>query len=98
VLQRQANCSPDAVALLGSGQAAVTYEQLWRQSVATGAVLNACGLGPKDRVAIVLPDALDMAAVFLGVASHATAAPLNPAFTREEFDFYLGDWARGRSS
>ena len=25
----------------------------------------------------------------LGAAAHATAAPLNPAFTREEFEFYI---------
>lgn len=91
VLQRQADRSPGAVALLGSDQSALTYGELGRQSVAMGAVLKACGLGHNDRVAMVLPDVLDMAVAFLGVAAHATAAPLNPAFTREEFDFYLGD-------
>jgi acyl-CoA synthetase (AMP-forming)/AMP-acid ligase II len=32
-----------------------------------------------------------MATAFLAVASAATAAPLNPAYRREEFDFYLDD-------
>jgi acyl-CoA synthetase (AMP-forming)/AMP-acid ligase II/acyl carrier protein len=32
-----------------------------------------------------------MAVAFLGVASAATAAPLNPTYRREEFDFYLSD-------
>lgn len=90
-LQLQADRSPSAPVLLGSGQTAVTYEQLWRQSVATGVVLKAWGIGRNDRVAIVLPEAMDMAMAFLVVAAHATAAPLNPAFSREEFDFYLGD-------
>ncbi len=32
-----------------------------------------------------------MAASFLAVASGAAAAPLNPAYKAEEFDFYLAD-------
>ncbi len=91
LLESQAHLSPEAVALLGCDGTAVTFERLRRLSIEAGAVLTACGLGTGDRVAIVLPDARDMAVAFLGVAAHATAAPLNPAFTQEEFDFYLGD-------
>ena len=32
---------------------------------------------------------------FLGVASAATAAPLNPTYRAEEFDFYLSDLGAG---
>ena len=32
-----------------------------------------------------------MAAAFLSVAAAATAAPLNPAYRQDEFEFYLGD-------
>jgi acyl-CoA synthetase (AMP-forming)/AMP-acid ligase II len=32
-----------------------------------------------------------MAAAFLGIAAGATAAPLNPAYRAEEFEFYLTD-------
>ena len=49
------------------------------------------GIGRGDRVAIVLHNGPEMASAFLGVASAAVAAPLNPAFRAEEFDFYLGD-------
>ena len=49
------------------------------------------GIGPGDRVAIVLANGPEMAAAFLGVAAHASAAPLNPAYRVDEFAFYLED-------
>jgi acyl-CoA synthetase (AMP-forming)/AMP-acid ligase II len=58
---------------------------------ATGQRLNALGVGRGDRVAMVLPNGAEMASAFLAVASVATAAPLNPAYRADEFDFYLRD-------
>ena len=48
-------------------------------------------IGPNDRVAIVLDNGPEMAAAFLCIASAATAAPLNPNYRAEEFEFYLSD-------
>jgi len=56
-----------------------------------GGALRGIGVGPKDAVAIVMPNGPEMAAAFLGVACWATAAPLNPAYREDEFDFYLED-------
>jgi acyl-CoA synthetase (AMP-forming)/AMP-acid ligase II len=42
-------------------------------------------------VAIVLPNGPEMAAAFLAVAGCAVAAPLNPAYTADEFAFYMED-------
>jgi acyl-CoA synthetase (AMP-forming)/AMP-acid ligase II len=56
-----------------------------------GATLAAAGIGPGDRVAIVLPNGPEMAAAFLTVAAHCCAAPLNPAYKADEFEFYLSD-------
>ena len=53
--------------------------------------LFARGLGANDRIAIVLDNGPEMAALFLCIASSATAAPLNPAYRAEEFEFYLSD-------
>src|SRR5262249_18367093 len=53
--------------------------------------LRALGLGRADRVAMVLPNGPEMAALFLAVASGAAAAPLNAAYREEEFDFYISD-------
>jgi len=55
------------------------------------AALNERGIGRNDRVAIVLPNGPEMASVFLSVAAAATTAPLNPAYRRQEYEFYLSD-------
>jgi acyl-CoA synthetase (AMP-forming)/AMP-acid ligase II len=67
--------------------------------------LAAHGIGPNDRVAIVLDNGPEMAAAFLSIAGAATAAPLNPTYRAEEFEFYLTDLrakllvvARGKES
>ncbi|NBV25204.1 MAG: AMP-dependent synthetase, partial [Proteobacteria bacterium] len=92
VLRQQALHRPEVIALLGCGSnLKLSYQQLWQQVVAMGAALTACGTGRQDRVAIVLTEPLDLAAAFLGVAAHAVAAPLNPASTTGEFEFYLRD-------
>src|SRR5215475_4134354 len=56
-----------------------------------GGALRGIGVGPQDPVAIVMPNGPEMAVAFLAVASAATAAPLNPAYREDEFDFYLED-------
>jgi acyl-CoA synthetase (AMP-forming)/AMP-acid ligase II len=43
------------------------------------------------RVAIVLPNGPEMATAFLTVAAVCCAAPLNPAYKADEFEFYLSD-------
>jgi acyl-CoA synthetase (AMP-forming)/AMP-acid ligase II len=44
-----------------------------------------------DRIAVALPDGPEMAAAFLSISAFAAFAPLNPAYTSEEFEFYLTD-------
>jgi acyl-CoA synthetase (AMP-forming)/AMP-acid ligase II len=56
-----------------------------------GGALRKLGIGPQDRVGIVMPNGPEIAVAFLAVASWSSAAPLNPAYREEEFDFYLGD-------
>jgi acyl-CoA synthetase (AMP-forming)/AMP-acid ligase II len=53
--------------------------------------LNGFGIGRNDRVAIMLPNGPEMAAAFLAIGSGATAAPLNPAYRGDEFEFYMSD-------
>jgi acyl-CoA synthetase (AMP-forming)/AMP-acid ligase II len=56
-----------------------------------GVTLATAGIGPADRVAIVLKNGPEMAAAFLAVAALCAAAPLNPAYPESEFEFYLTD-------
>src|SRR5271155_5000708 len=81
----------EAVAIAGHDASPLTYAGL--RALVDGAVakLNELGIGRGDRVAIVLPNGPEMAAAFLCVASAAAAAPLNPAYRQDDFEFYLED-------
>jgi len=57
----------------------------------TQARLNGAGIGRGDRVGIVVPNGPQMATAFVSIAALCTAAPLNPAYKAEEFEFYLTD-------
>ncbi|MDE3239618.1 MAG: AMP-binding protein [Paracoccaceae bacterium] len=80
-----------APALGAPGRAWMDFAGLRSLADAVRTSLHAAGIGRGDRVAIVLPNGPDMAAAFVTIAQVATTAPLNPAYKREEFDFYLSD-------
>lgn len=88
LLQRGAN---DAPAISAPGRLDLSYGGLRHLIATTGQSLNALGIGRDDLVAIVLPNGPEMATAFLAIASIAATAPLNPAYTAEEFEFYLQD-------
>ncbi len=81
----------DATALSSPGGVPLTYRALRAHVAEIGRALNAHGIGAGDRVAIVLDNGPEMAAAFLSIGSAATAAPLNPTYRAEEFEFYLTD-------
>ena len=84
--------SPEHIAIRIPGDGpSLTYSQLSLQVDRLAAELRALGLGRGDRIAIALPNGLEMIASFLAAASVGTAAPLNPAYTLDEFKFYLED-------
>ena len=78
-------------AIAAPGRTPMTFAQLREQVAATIVALNEAGIGRCDRVAIVLPNGPEMASAFVCVAAGAVAAPLNPAYRVEEFEFYLTD-------
>ncbi|HTR76471.1 MAG TPA: acyl--CoA ligase [Gemmatimonadaceae bacterium] len=78
-------------ALSAPGGKRLTYRALRSLVSDTGTSLRAHGIGAGDRVAIVLDNGPEMAAAFLGIGAAATAAPLNPAYRADEFEFYLTD-------
>ena len=47
--------------------------------------LSRLGMGPGDRLALVLPNGPEMATAFLAISSVCTCAPLNPACKLEDF-------------
>ena len=81
----------DAPAIAAPGRPALSFAGLRALAERTVASLNAAGIGRGDRVAMVLPNGPEMAALFAAAACGATTAPLNPAYKADEFDFYLSD-------
>ena len=73
------------------GGSSLSYEGLHSVINNTRESLNQHGIGANDRVGIILRNGPAMATSFLAVASAATAAPLNPAYRDQEFEFYLSD-------
>ena len=53
--------------------------------------LAALGIQRSDRVAMVLPNGLPAVVSFLAASVAGTAAPLNPGYREDEFNFFLGD-------
>jgi len=81
----------DASAITAPGMAALSYGALRSLIGRTGAALADQGVGRRDCVVMVLPNGPLAATTFLAISSHAIAAPLNPAYGREEFEFFLAD-------
>ena len=81
----------DAPALNAPGGVALTYKGFRALVDTTGDALAKNGITAGDRVAIVLDNGPEMAAAFLTVATAATAAPLNPSYRADEFEFYMTD-------
>jgi acyl-CoA synthetase (AMP-forming)/AMP-acid ligase II len=78
-------------AIAVEGGHTVTYGGLRDQVDRLARELSGFGLGRGDRIAIALPNGIEMIASFFAAAVAATAAPLNPAYKQEEFRFYLED-------
>ncbi len=86
-----ANQTAGSPAIGAPGRDWLTYGALRALSAEVGTQLRSFGIGPKDRVAIVLPNGPDMATAFVTIAQAAITAPLNPSYQQDEYAFYLED-------
>jgi oxalate---CoA ligase len=93
ILDLLAAGAADARAISAPGRAPLTYAALRAFVGDTIEVLRQLGAGRNDRIALALPNGPEMAVAFLASAAGCTAAPLNPAYRAEEFEFYLTDLA-----
>ncbi len=89
-----------AAVLRGDGPALVepetgatqTYDELEADVRSLAGRLATLGVGRGERVGLVIPDGPEFVRLLLAVnLLGATAAPLNPAYKRDEFAFYLED-------
>jgi acyl-CoA synthetase (AMP-forming)/AMP-acid ligase II len=78
-------------ALVVPGGPRLTYGALRAAVLEAADRLAGFGVAPGDRVALALPNGAESIVLFLAASLAGTAAPLNPAYTEEEFRFYLED-------
>ena len=88
ILLRGADAAP---AIGAPGRQAMDFAGLRETVAATVARINALGIGRNDRVALVTPNGPHAATGFVAIAAGATAAPLNPSYRADEYEFYLSD-------
>ena len=87
----QALARPGAVALV-SDDALLTYAELDRRAERLAGRLAALGVGPEDRVGIVLERSFELLVAILGVLRAGAAyVPIDPANPRERVLFQLAD-------
>lgn len=91
LLEARAQGCADHIALVSASGRSLTYGELLRQVEQTAASLAAHGIRRNDRVAIVLPDGSEMVVTFLATVAVAASAPLNRAYSLDDFLFYLDD-------
>src|ERR1035437_4165677 len=81
----------DGPALVSDDGEVISHATLRKEVDRLAEQLRSAGLGPKDRLAIVLPNGPAMALVMLAAMTVGCAAPLNPKYREDEFRFYLDD-------
>jgi acyl-CoA synthetase (AMP-forming)/AMP-acid ligase II len=83
--------NPERPALIAPGGPVVSYGSLQAQVTRLAIFLQRAGIERHDRIGIVLPNGLDAIIAFLAATVAGTAAPLNPAYKLDEFQYYLAD-------
>ena len=94
LLKAAAAAFPDRRAIAVHGKIDLTHAALDALVDAAAARLaaGAHGLRPGQTVALCFPNTVELVVVFLAVIrARGVAAPLNPAYTQDEFEFYLSD-------
>ena len=90
-LKRSAELHPDRPAVRLDGTV-LTYRALDERSARVAGFLRDRGVGPGDRVAVMLPNTPEFAVVYYGVLrAGAVVVPMNPLLKEREVAHYLHD-------
>jgi len=91
LVQEQAACTPDRVAL-AAGDEQITYGELERRARRLAHRLHALGVGPEVRVAVCLERSAGLVTALLAVlAAEGAYVPLDPEYPRERLELMLAD-------
>ncbi|CAD5193061.1 unnamed protein product [Musa acuminata subsp. malaccensis] len=92
VLRKAAGEFPSRRAISVPGRLDLSHERLHQLVDDAAARLAAAGVSPGDVIALAFPNTVELVIVFLAVIrARAVVAPLNSAYTEDEFVFYLSD-------
>ena len=91
LIAASARLHPARPAILAPAREPLTYLDLAAHIARTARHLQHRGFHTRSRIAVVLSNGPEMATAFAALASCGVCAPLNPAFTRADFEFYLPD-------
>ncbi len=91
LLSQSADLRPDHVAIKVD-ESQMSYAELDRASARVAGLLRAKGVGPGDRVGVMLPNVAQFALCYYGALRvGAAVVPMNPLLKEREVAFYLGD-------
>jgi long-chain acyl-CoA synthetase len=91
ILAESAARYPDNVAVV-LGDLHITYAQLWAEAKKYAAVLREHGVGPGDKVALLLPNTPHFPLAYFGALSlGAVAVPVHALLKAEEIEYVLSD-------
>ncbi len=91
LVSEQAARTPDAVAVVYEGRR-LTYRTINEAANRLAHWLIQQGIGPEDRVAVLLDKSPDLVVTALGIAkSGAVYVPVDPTYPRDRLDFILED-------
>lgn len=89
LIRHWATATPEAIALVSPDRKPLTYRMYGEQARYVGEFFETLDLGRGNRIAVAVPNGAEAVLCYASVCAHATAAPLNPAYTFEEFCSYL---------
>ena len=89
LLRKAAEATPDRLAIAtsgnGSGSARITFSELWKRTDSCGAGLSDLGIGPGDRVLLMVPMSVDLYVTLLAVLKvGAVAVFIDPWIGRRQ--------------
>ncbi|MDT0543515.1 non-ribosomal peptide synthetase [Streptomyces lonegramiae] len=93
LFERQAARAPARIAVVGPGpDDALTYAELDARANQVARALRADGVGPGDRVAVMMERGPDLLVALMGVGKAGGAyVPVDPGYPRERIGFLLDD-------
>jgi acyl-CoA synthetase (AMP-forming)/AMP-acid ligase II len=86
LIAQHVNVRPERPAFVMSNGDMMTYGALGAEITAFGTALRDNGIGRSAKVAILLPDGLELAVAIIAAACHSAALPLNPKITATELE------------